>query len=787
MIDQRVPQPYEGDVRELRLALVCYGGVSLAIYMHGITKEIHRLVRASETFNAAPADDRASNPFPARTTEHVYWNALAASAAAEQLRTRVVVDVIAGTSAGGINGICLAKALAGNRSQDALKNLWIDKGDIGLLMRGWRLLPWQARLAFLVVPPTRPLLRGDEMCQWLYGAFEAMDSVPAAPSLIPADRTLELFVPITDFHGYERHFPIETPLFVRDRTHRHLMAFRHDGVDVTQFTRDYNHALAFAARATSSFPGAFPPITFATYQDAVGAKGRELGGRAKEFFSLYELSGIAPADAYFIDGGVLNNYPFGPAIEAIQRKPAASEVDRRLVYIEPDPSFTDGLGLGRPAPAGAPSLIVTALGAYAKIPSNQPIIDELTRLAERNRVVRRVRDVIEKSFQPVAARIEALLAARQIRLVEVFIRSGEGIAELTQAVEDAAIADAGLNYATYLRLRLATLTDAYAALIADTLHFPPTSYQEAFVGGVLRRWVQDDDVIAHDGTPTVLGRALLTALDLSYHERRLRFVIAALSWWYRPTEPFEVPRRQELDRAKARVYQAIADIQGIVRGMAAERDTQALLEQVFTAEVIDKALAARASVDTYLEKHHEPLDRLRDVLRARIADRLPDIEEALYSDLRGMAHTWSEGAQRALLVRYIGFPYWDILVYPIQALGHVGERDHVETFRISPHEAQLLHPPRPAEGKLKGVSLSHFGAFLERPYRQNDYLWGRLDAAERLIDLLLYRAPEGLDQRKRALQLDALAAALDEERDLRQSLPDVFVTLDDQLRRLRTA
>ena len=26
--------------KELRLALVCYGGVSLAIYMHGITKEV---------------------------------------------------------------------------------------------------------------------------------------------------------------------------------------------------------------------------------------------------------------------------------------------------------------------------------------------------------------------------------------------------------------------------------------------------------------------------------------------------------------------------------------------------------------------------------------------------------------------------------------------------------------------------------------------------------------------------------------------------------------------------
>ena len=33
--------------KELRIALVCCGGVSLAVYMHGITKEILKLVRAS--------------------------------------------------------------------------------------------------------------------------------------------------------------------------------------------------------------------------------------------------------------------------------------------------------------------------------------------------------------------------------------------------------------------------------------------------------------------------------------------------------------------------------------------------------------------------------------------------------------------------------------------------------------------------------------------------------------------------------------------------------------------
>ena len=37
--------------KELRLALVCFGGISLAVYMHGISKEILKLVRASRTLH----------------------------------------------------------------------------------------------------------------------------------------------------------------------------------------------------------------------------------------------------------------------------------------------------------------------------------------------------------------------------------------------------------------------------------------------------------------------------------------------------------------------------------------------------------------------------------------------------------------------------------------------------------------------------------------------------------------------------------------------------------------
>ena len=54
--------------------------------------------------------------------------------------------------------------------------------------------------------------------------------------------------------------------------------------------------------------------------------------------------------------------------------------------------------------------------------------------------------------------------------------------------------------------------------------------------------------------------------------------------------------------------------------------------------------------------------------------------------------------------------------------------------------------------KLAGVELAHFGAFLKRSWRANDWMWGRLDAAERLVTLLDvifgHRLTDGRDARQ---------------------------------------
>ena len=127
--------------KELRIALVCFGGVSLAVYMHGISKEILKLVRASSALHAiadrarrrkASFFDHADRDDPEYDTEQVYFDLL--REIGRNVELRVIVDIIAGASAGGINGTMLARALSHDLPMGALRNLWLENADVAVLL-----------------------------------------------------------------------------------------------------------------------------------------------------------------------------------------------------------------------------------------------------------------------------------------------------------------------------------------------------------------------------------------------------------------------------------------------------------------------------------------------------------------------------------------------------------------------------------------------------------------------------------------------------------------------------
>src|SRR6478609_11909965 len=108
--------------RELRLALVCYGGISLAVYMHGITKEIWRLARAS----CAAREGEAGNG--------IYRLLLDEIRESSGINLRVLVDILSGASAGGINAVFLAQAISTGQSLDPLTDMWMEHADVEALI-----------------------------------------------------------------------------------------------------------------------------------------------------------------------------------------------------------------------------------------------------------------------------------------------------------------------------------------------------------------------------------------------------------------------------------------------------------------------------------------------------------------------------------------------------------------------------------------------------------------------------------------------------------------------------
>src|SRR5690606_10095729 len=104
-----------------------------------------------------------------------------------------------------------------------------------------------------------PPFGGETFTNLLLGAFDAMDAGEQGPPLMPAEQPVDLIVSVTDFAGHKEQLTLNSPPRVTEQEHRLVMHFRHNGRAGKRL--DDVAGLVAAARATASFPGAFPPFT----------------------------------------------------------------------------------------------------------------------------------------------------------------------------------------------------------------------------------------------------------------------------------------------------------------------------------------------------------------------------------------------------------------------------------------------------------------------------------------------------------------------------------------------
>jgi patatin-related protein len=767
--------------QELRIALVCFGGVSLAVYMHGISKEILKLVRASSALHAiADRQARATAQFfdrfdphdPEFDTEAVYFELL--REIGRKLELRVIVDIIAGASAGGINGTMLARAISHDLPIGKLRDLWLDNADISVILASearagarskWILKPFiwgAARSGWLALAADRevrnklslflrsrwfkPPLDGARMSELMYDAVTAMEA-PREPgaSLLPATQRLELFVTLTDFHGYRQPIAIHDPPLIHEQEHRHVLRFSYrrgpDGEVESDFALANAPALAFAARATSSFPGAFPPAGIAEIDALVSGRGAAWPTRAAFIaanFARHVEAGVDPVSCSFIDGSVLNNRPFREAIAAIQGRPAYRPVDRRIVYIEPDPTSAN-LRSAREIPG----FFATLRAAMSDIPRNQPVADELRWIRELNQRAHRLKILIEGARPFISGLVGSVVTADMSAPI-----TPDQIRSWREHINARVARDAGFAYQSYVRLKLIGAHDFVARTLVRLCGSTPQSLAAQAIAHIIDAWAErtDNSYAEPDGVmlyaeaaaqPLASWARLLLAFDVEYRKRRLHFLIEGLNRVYemidRPGfESLHPTAINDLKRALYGRLEALHARESPARFSAATRQQVTLLfaQPLALDHAGDLAGYARGFVDS----HADAIDRLVDQLAAEIdlasTTRDLDITLASMNDAR-----WSAAPRRDVLINYLGFPFWDVLTLSATTAQQAGEFNEILINRISPQDSTTLTGFNGYEC-LKGVRLGHFAAFFSRAYRENDYLLGRLHAIDRLIDIV---------------------------------------------------
>lgn len=745
--------------KELRIALVCYGGVSLAIYMHGVTRELWQLARASRDFHAGGRDRGGVHSVYRDILEHIQEY--------HELKLRVIPDIMSGASAGGINAVFLAQAVFSGQSLEPLTDLWLEVADVDELTHPDAKLRWSGskiwaqplaswllsrpgnEIATEVAPETRdevrrkvshlirgrwfePPFSGLGFSKLLERALSAMSETEPEAPLLPPGHPLDLYVTTTDFHGYLEMLHLHSPPVVEDSEHRLPIAIRRKAPYAGGEDLANPLELVFAARATASFPGAFPPLQVAEIDRLSSESGRSWDSRDEflERIMPVHVMRETVSNVSLIDGSVLVNKPFAGAMAALRGRPAQREVDRRFVYVDPRPDRFSSRRTQGHAEVGFFSAI---FGSLSTIPREQPIRDNLEQLEQQSREAERLGRIIAALRPEVERTVERLFG------YTLFLDNPtpKRLEAWRQKAQQAAAEQAGYAFHSYAQSKLSGIVTRLAKLAWEAS--PPLHLTDhAPISEILREELRRrglDSLGAPKGGATPEAILFFREHDIGFRIRRLRLLARRLArdWEADPEIPDEA-----LEAGRDAIFNIMA--------MYFEKEGLPALGDEFE-KIAGDALANPGALLDHVEER-----RL-----------LPEIDERAEELLAEALSAMPANLKRRILFAYLGFPFYDVATLPLLRNEGLTEFDPVKVDRISPDDAKSIREGGTA-ATLRGIEFYNFGAFFSRAYRENDYLWGRLHGAERMIDLVFSTLEGKVDEAAvRIFKRRAFLAVLDEE------------------------
>lgn len=637
--------------KELRIGLVLYGGVSLCIYIFGVIYEFLRFVRK----------------------EGIYKELL------DDAKVKPVIDVISGSSAGGINGLFLAKALSAGADLEPLKNLWIEEGD----------------LEKLIDKKSEPLSLLDSIKyrKLIEGALEKVDENTDGKK--PADSDiLDLFITATDLDGISDEFSDAIGNTIKTKQYNAVFNFKirpqhypysrytkeefaqrldkeREGQSISGDEKEEQNAfLAKVAAATSAFPLAFTPVFFS-------AKDKE---DMRRLFGPDICGSNLVKPSVYGDGGIVNNRPFDYTIKTIFRRQADHPVMRKLFYVEPDPrTHVEEQRLAKlenPPVNGLDSLF-----CLANIKMHESITVDLCKIKERNQKIHELREITDN--------LHKSLHHFLIKLKEK--ANGE-------------------NWRNHLR-------ELYES---QPLH--------SFYHSIKIRELQKKIGIKHSKQDRESEANFLMDVDYPFRIRRIRYFIDLINRW------FDSDRELSTDACDVR-NNLLKNLQHLKGGLYACIEYYLHGHRRIRKHYLQEGKSDKAR-DEYCKLMKEgPKDEVLKLLR-ELEEYRQKIEK-------------SPEDSPSLEELFDAFEFIDMHLYPACILASVGEAEPIETVRVSPDAATYYKQgDNVVEEKLAGEMLMHFSAFLKQTWRENDLIWGRLDAAEVIARTLVSDSSSGKRKQK---------------------------------------
>ena len=765
--------------KELRIALVCYGGVSLAVYMHGVTKELWKLARASRAFHGGAAVSGG--------TEAVYQRLLERIERHFKLRLRVLPDIVAGASAGGINGVFLAQALHSGQSLEPLTRLWLERADVDVLLdpdarpgsriaKFWAMpiVYWLLKrpgnlVSASVAPETRrevraklsrlirsrwfePPFGGLGFSKLLCEALDAMGQGSADAPLLPPGHPIDLFVTATDFAGHAQILHLHSPKTIEESEHRLSIGFRSNTPAEAGRGIAPSLELVFAARATASFPGAFPALQLREIDTLAEEKGDPWHSRTafiERIMPEHSHRGEAEQVA-LIDGSVLVNAPFAEAMGVLRDRPAQREVDRRFVYIDPHP---DEVGGRRHADPRAPGFFQMIFGSLSSIPREQPVRDNLEAIQRASRQQAKLKAVVDSLRPEVEETVERLFG-RTLFLDRPTVKR---LTAWRTKAQQAAAEQAGFTFQAYGQVKLAGIVASLAETVlgaAPELMLPnPDPVADRLAGWLATHGL--DQIGGARGGASDAAIDFFRDHDLGFRIRRLRLLARRLSedW-----DDIDAAAPDARENARNAVYRALS--------LYFDRETSGALGTDFGA-IARQVMEEPELVLTTIANRRQ-LAATDLVVDALLVEALENVPREL---------------KRRILLSYLGFPFYDMVTLPLLRGEGSNEFEPAKVDRISPDDCTSIRTGG-ASAMLRGTEFYNFGAFFSRAYRENDYIWGRMHGVERMIDLVTSALPAGMVLEGAELarfKREAFLAVLDEEAELKRVDPALLDGLRDEI------